>query len=744
MDDLSRQLSSWNIQKPTPFISSSHVPHEKLEKDHSTYTCHYCGAKGHSLHRCNSQTTDEIKKLCRKEGANIVMPDGTHLPFDRNTPYKVAVDKWHAERKHPIKLPPGLHTQQMEPNIFQSSFGELEFLDYAEESGATYDCDVGIELKNKEEVPETPSAKNIRQEQEDSMDEEQGLMDKFNLPDIDYGTPEPRKNSPLKKIQIKAPENISIKKEASLAEESPVIVVSETLKEPLLDLESNLNILEEMEIKNVEENLHTCSTEVELNQSAILTTMDNLGADVLPLDVDLENGTCLAISLETCVFQKDPGRTIDNKINLATIKYYTAYSDLDSAYQLRCSRNILPNSKPSDPPQITLRPHFFYFEEVKIKNYIDQVNYFGFIKQRIKSAGINNNYIESLILPVFLPRYINNQLKLVSLYKESIISNALGRTLSKLNERKKKGIRYFCCRIAVYTQELDYTPSELIISQWQRDMQPSSKWQQWSLPKDNSRWFDGSCRCCTTRMVNSQWLTVWRWRRMACKAIMVEKEKKDWLKIQRSEWRRDGIRNLKARDPMSNAQQHKKSIGENRHRLLSDVTRRATQKKTSNLSAYLSQRPWSFPSTREVLITYSNLFTSAVPTTSSFYFFLPAQSVVYERTRLNHANLFSGYYSERGRRHHRTMTDASLSLLVILFHAINDGYQTATALLLPSDIFKNQQTGPTHTKRKRPTAHINLGSERPVSFAMNALLRHRFLPRTSSIPRLSDIHKNKK
>ncbi|KAI9614486.1 hypothetical protein KEM48_005951 [Puccinia striiformis f. sp. tritici PST-130] len=134
---------------------------------------------------------------------------------------------------------------------------------------------------------------------------------------------------------------------------------------------------------------------------------------------------------------------------------------------------------------------------------------------------------------------------------------------------------------------------------------------------------------------------------MACKAIMVEKEKKDWLKIQRSEWRRDGIRNLKARDPMSNAQQHKKSIGENRHRLLSDVTRRATQKKTSNLSAYLSQRPWSFPSTREVLITYSNLFTSAVPTTSSFYFFLPAQSVVYERTRLNHANLFRLLFGAR-------------------------------------------------------------------------------------------------
>ncbi|KAI9616950.1 hypothetical protein H4Q26_010587 [Puccinia striiformis f. sp. tritici PST-130] len=251
MDDLSRQLSSWNVQKPTPFISSSHVPHKKLEKDYSTYTCHYCGAKGHSLHRCNSQTTDEIEKLCRKEGANIVMPDGTRLPFDRNTPYKVAVDKWHAERKQPgiIKLPPGLHTQQMEPNIFQSSFGELEFLDYAEESGATYDCDVGRELKNKETVQETPSAKEIRQEQEDSMDEDQDMIDKSNLPEIGYETPEPRKKAPLKKLQINAPEGISIKLEALTAEGSPVIVASETLEEPLRDLTSTLNILEKRKLK---------------------------------------------------------------------------------------------------------------------------------------------------------------------------------------------------------------------------------------------------------------------------------------------------------------------------------------------------------------------------------------------------------------------------------------------------------------------------------------------------------------
>ncbi|KAI7933655.1 hypothetical protein MJO29_016732 [Puccinia striiformis f. sp. tritici] len=371
MGNLPKQLSSWNVQKPTLFISSSHVPYRNLEKDYSTYTCHYCGAKGHSLHRCNSQTTDEIKKLCRKEGANIIMPDETHLPFDKNTPYKIAVDKWHAERKQPgiIKLPPGLHTQQIEQNVFQSSFGELEFLNYTEESGSIYDCDVGRELKNKKKVQETPSAKNIRQEQEDPMYEEQGVMDKLNLPDIGYETPEPRKKAPLEKLQIKAPEDISIKLEALAAEGSPVTVVSETLEEPLRDLSSTLNIVEEKEIENVEVNLHACSTEVELNQSAILTTMENVEANVLSSDF-----THLALSLETCIFHKDPGRSTEKKINSAPTYNYDAYSVHTSAYQSKLKHSIPPNLKPPDPPQVLLKPHSLYSEEAKTKNYIDQAN----------------------------------------------------------------------------------------------------------------------------------------------------------------------------------------------------------------------------------------------------------------------------------------------------------------------------------------------------------------------------------
>ncbi|KAI9599914.1 hypothetical protein KEM48_000022 [Puccinia striiformis f. sp. tritici PST-130] len=90
------------------------------------------------------------------------------------------------------------------------------------------------------------------------------------------------------------------------------------------------------------------------------------------------------------------------------------------------------------------------------------------------------------------------------------------------------------------------------------------------------------------------------------------------------------------------------------------------------------------------------------------------KSVAYERTRLNISSLFSSSYSDRARR--LAPGESSLLLLIIFrlveLFAINDGYQIATALLLPSDIFKNQESGPTHIKRKQSTMHTNLGLER--------------------------------
>ncbi|KAI7961818.1 hypothetical protein MJO28_002307 [Puccinia striiformis f. sp. tritici] len=366
--------------------------------------------------------------------------------------------------------------------------------------------------------------------------------------------------------------------------------------------------------------------------------MENVEANVLSLDV-----TLLAITLETCIFQKDPGRSTEEKINSAPIYNYKAYPDHTSAYQLKSKHSIPPNLKPPDPPQIILKPHLFYTEEVKTKNYIDHISCFAFTKQRINSVRINNNYIESLVLPVFLPQYFNNQQKLVCLHRNSIHSIAPGKTVSKLKKARKR-IRYFDYGRAIYTRDLDYTPSELI-SQWQYDRNPSSGWQP------------------ETMQTSKQYLDGW----MFGTGVV---------------W-------------------HKKKIGENRHWLLLYATRPvvgATQKITSNLCACLNERPWPFPITREVLITYSNLFISAVPTTSSFFFFLPAQSVAYEQTRSNHANLFSSRYLDRGRCHHLVASDVSLlSLsnfqLVELFASI-DSYQASEVFVIAERY--HQESGLTH------------------------------------------------
>ncbi|POW04982.1 hypothetical protein PSTT_09985 [Puccinia striiformis] len=106
-------------QKPTPFVSASHVPYKPAqhEKDLSHLKCHYCFGKAHTLHRCNLVYSDELDKLIKKEGTSIFLPDGTQIPYDRTRPYKQIVDQYHASRTQPgiINLPPGITTQKAEP-----------------------------------------------------------------------------------------------------------------------------------------------------------------------------------------------------------------------------------------------------------------------------------------------------------------------------------------------------------------------------------------------------------------------------------------------------------------------------------------------------------------------------------------------------------------------------------------------------------------------------------------------------
>ncbi|POW00299.1 hypothetical protein PSHT_13094 [Puccinia striiformis] len=135
VDELTKTLSSWNTQKqkPTPFVSASHVPYKpaQLEKDlsHLKY---------------------ELDKLIKKEGTSIFLPDGTQIPYDRTRPYKQIVDQYHASRTQPgiINLPPGTTIQKAEPvPEAQTSFGKLEEMEHQDHH--CYDCEMAKRLRNK-------------------------------------------------------------------------------------------------------------------------------------------------------------------------------------------------------------------------------------------------------------------------------------------------------------------------------------------------------------------------------------------------------------------------------------------------------------------------------------------------------------------------------------------------------------------------------------------------------------------
>ncbi|KAI9610247.1 hypothetical protein KEM48_002608 [Puccinia striiformis f. sp. tritici PST-130] len=229
------------------------------------------------------------------------------------------------------------------------------------------------------------------------------------------------------------------------------------------------------------------------------------------------------------------------------------------------------------------------------------------------------------------------------------------------------------------------------------------------------------------QMDSIQWFDGRRWCRTMRNLINIAKKKKDCLETLniKSGRKKDSPHRSKARGPNINAKQHEKHLGKDRHQLLVNVARpvvHPTQKRTRNLSAYLNERTWSFSIVRQML-SNSKLFIAASFFVLVIHFFLPVQSVTYERTCLNLTNLFSSYYSERGRRHHRAMTDTSPSLPVILFQLVEpfasiDGHQASNGFVIAEQYL--QDLGSTHTKKKLLTTHTNLGSKRLGSFATNA------------------------
>ncbi|OAV99497.1 hypothetical protein PTTG_10471 [Puccinia triticina 1-1 BBBD Race 1] len=100
---------------------------------------------------------DKINGLFKKEGTNVILPDGTQIPYDKTRPFKTVVDTYHQSRGQTagvINLPPGTHTGKKEDSApeVQTSFGKLEEVEYAEED--TFDCDIGKRTRSGAEYPE--------------------------------------------------------------------------------------------------------------------------------------------------------------------------------------------------------------------------------------------------------------------------------------------------------------------------------------------------------------------------------------------------------------------------------------------------------------------------------------------------------------------------------------------------------------------------------------------------------------
>ncbi|PLW39679.1 hypothetical protein PCASD_15454 [Puccinia coronata f. sp. avenae] len=98
-EQLTKSLSSWNDQKqPTTFYQSSNVPYQPAHniKPPEQQFCQYCYMRGHPTGRCNLANFDEIQGLVKNEGRDFKLPDGSTIPWERNRPYKMAVEQFHA------------------------------------------------------------------------------------------------------------------------------------------------------------------------------------------------------------------------------------------------------------------------------------------------------------------------------------------------------------------------------------------------------------------------------------------------------------------------------------------------------------------------------------------------------------------------------------------------------------------------------------------------------------------------
>ncbi|KAI7933023.1 hypothetical protein MJO28_017861, partial [Puccinia striiformis f. sp. tritici] len=210
MDDLTKTLAGWNVQRQPGFASASHVPYKpaQYERPPTSLKCHYCFGDGHTSYRCNAFSQDEFDKKVYREGKDYKLPNGTSIHFDRSRPVKAVVERFASMSRPPatpgvLNLPPGTQTQKSEtPAEVQSSFGKLE--ECEPNRVASYEADMAKRLRGGKEIPDTPSAKKTRRDDEEDMDVDEDIMAIANK---DYdpfpGYKEAQAEKENKKVQFK-------------------------------------------------------------------------------------------------------------------------------------------------------------------------------------------------------------------------------------------------------------------------------------------------------------------------------------------------------------------------------------------------------------------------------------------------------------------------------------------------------------------------------------------------------------
>ncbi|KAI7949844.1 hypothetical protein MJO28_008665 [Puccinia striiformis f. sp. tritici] len=180
MDDLSKTLAGWNVQKPPGFTPASRLPYKSAQHNRppSTPKWHYCFGEAYTAYRCNLYSQDKFEKKVYREGQDYMLPNGTSMHFDRSLPIKVVVDRYSAPASTPgiINLPPGtqVRKEEEEPGI-QSSFGQLE--ECQPPKLATYESDAAKRLRNGKEIAETPNKKKTRCDTKEDMDVDDEIID---------------------------------------------------------------------------------------------------------------------------------------------------------------------------------------------------------------------------------------------------------------------------------------------------------------------------------------------------------------------------------------------------------------------------------------------------------------------------------------------------------------------------------------------------------------------------------------